>query len=835
MVKKSFAALLLASLMLGSTSVAAPAQPRENGDSPRVPSNSRIELNGAALALGEPAYVLNDVTMVPLRQIAEALGAVVGWGTDGQGRAYAKLTRGGRSATVTAGSATMTVDGRAVKLDAAPEVRSGAMRVPLRALSEALGTIVSWDGIGKIIHIDDPKQLPTIGTPEKLEQLLKEIRQQVGVYEKNGGIVAMDDAGAVDFGDKATAVQPAAPAAESASGSAAPGSGGDYSRTNVQVEGVDEADTAKTDGKFVYQISGSRLFVSSIANPDAPKLAATLDYSKDDFYPIELYVGDGRLVVIGQRSLPLAVPYTGVAPEAASSASSSAVSGAKADMSIMPVRPTRTTVQTKVYSLADDGKPSLTRETELEGNYVSSRKIDGALYVVANKYNYYSYLYAPAEKRLSDGADAASTAEAYQPAYGDSASSKELKTLPLGDIRYFPGTTDTSTMLIGALDLDRPAQPFQVSAYLGSGQTIYASEKHLYVAIGKSEQDGENGYKSVTQLYKFRLDQGNVVYVGEGSVPGTILNQYAMDESKGYFRIATTNDSWTNGKSNQTNNLYVLDEQMGTIGKLENLAPGERIYSTRFMGTRAYMVTFRNVDPLFAIDLRDPTKPAVLGQLKIPGYSDYLHPYDDTHLIGFGKETVEVPSKGAGPDATMAFYQGMKLALFDVSDVNNPKEMFKEVIGDRGTNSELLYNPKALLFSKDKGLLAFPVELMEIPDGYAVEDGGFPAYGQFVYQGAYVYGIDLAKGFTLRGRITHLSQDELAKSGQFGYDYSKTVHRILYANGSLYTLSDRMLKANDLGSLRERGTLTYPAAPEGQPPYYGPAIDVAPALSAPAE
>lgn len=830
MVKKSFAALLLASLMLGSTSVAAPAQPREKGDSARVPSNSRIELNGTALTLGEPAYVLNDVTMVPLRQIAEALGAVVDWGTDGQGRAYAKLTRGGRSATVTAGSATMTVDGRAVKLDAAPEIRSGAMRVPLRALSEALGTIVSWDGIGKIVHIDDPKQLPTIGTPEKLERLLKEIQQQVGVYDNNGGIVATDDAGAGSFGDKATAVQPAAPAAESASGSAASGPGGDYSRTNVQVEGVDEADTAKTDGKFVYQISGSRVFVSAIANPDAPKLAATLDYSKEDFYPIELYVDVNRLVVIGQHSLPILAPYASDAPNTSASTSASAVSGAKADMSIMPVRPTKTTVQTKVYSLADDGTPSLTRETELEGNYVSSRKIDGALYVVANKYSYYPYLYAPAQKRLSDGAGAATPAEAYEPVYGDSASSKELKTVPLADIRYFPGTTDTSTMLVGALDLDRPAQPFQVSAYLGSGQTIYASEKHLYVAVGKSVTDGANGYNVVTQLYKFRLDQGNVVYVGEGSVPGTILNQYAMDESKGYFRIATTNDSWTNGQSNQTNNLYVLDEQLKTIGKLENLAPGERIYSTRFMGTRAYMVTFRNVDPLFAIDLRDPTKPAVLGQLKIPGYSDYLHPYDDTHLIGFGKETVEVPSKGAGPDATMAFYQGMKLALFDVSDVNHPKEMFKEVIGDRGTNSELLYNPKALLFSKDKGLLAFPVELMEIPDDAKVENGGFPAYGQFVYQGAYVYGIDLSKGFTLRGRITHLSQDDLAKSGQFGYDYSKTVHRILYANGSLYTLSDRMLKANDLGSLRERGTLTYPAPPEGQPPYYGPAIDVAPAM-----
>ena len=818
MIRKKLAALLIASLALSSVSAGAPAQPQSKTTSARLPSNLRVEWNGSPLTLGEPAYVMNNVTMVPLRQIAEALGASVDWGTDAKGRTFAKVARGDRSAILTSGVPTMTVDGREIRLDAAPEIRAGAMRVPLRALSEALGTIVSWDGVAKVVHIDDPKQLPAIGTPKKLAELLKQIRQNGGAYEL-GGVVAV---GAMN--DSKTSTAPSsAPMAESAGESAA-ATGGDYSRTNAQVDGVDEADTAKTDGKFVYQISGNRVYVSDISNPDAPKLAATLEYSeKDRFNPVELYVDDHRLVVIGRHSMPIASPGADAAPST------------KTKMSIMPILPTRSTVQTKIYSLSDAGNPTLTRETEIEGEYVSSRKIDGALYVVANKYN--NVPYYPMMERLPDGGivseDKASDAvdtEGFEPLYGDTASGKESKKLPLGDIRYFPDTNAESTMLIGALDLDRPAQPFQVSAYLGAGQTIYASEKHLYVAIGKSVPNGAKGYKTITQLYKFRLDQGQVVYAGEGSVPGTILNQYSMDESKGYFRIATTDNAWDDGQFRQTNNLYVLDERLQTIGALENLAPSERIYSTRFMGTRAYMVTFRNVDPLFAIDLRDPTKPTVLGQLKIPGYSDYLHPYDDTHLIGFGKETVEVPSKGMGQDATMAFYQGMKIALFDVTDVTRPKEMFKEVIGDRGTNSELLYNPKALLFSKEKGLLAFPVELMELPDDSKIETGNFPAYGQFVYQGAYVYGIDLNKGFNLRGRITHLSQDDLAKSGQYGYDYDKAVHRILYANGSLFTLSDRMLKANDLGSLRERGSLAYPAPPERQVPYYGPAIDVAPAI-----
>ena len=148
------------------------------------------------------------------------------------------------------------------------------------------------------------------------------------------------------------------------------------------------------------------------------------------------------------------------------------------------------------------------------------------------------------------------------------------------------------------------------------------------------------------------------------------------------------------------------------------------------MGGRAYMVTFRNVDPLFAIDLKDPA-PKVLGQLKIPGYSDYLHPYDENHLIGFGKETVTLPVKGAGPDEVTAFYQGMKIALFDVTDVTQPKEKFKEIIGDRGTHSELLYNHKALLFDREKGLMAFPVDLMEVKNKPANADEAANAYGEF--------------------------------------------------------------------------------------------------------
>ena len=220
------------------------------------------------------------------------------------------------------------------------------------------------------------------------------------------------------------------------------------------------------------------------------------------------------------------------------------------------------------------------------------------------------------------------------------------------------------------------------------------------------------------------------------------------------------------------------------------------------MGDRAYMVTFRTVDPLFVIDLKDPEKPKILGALKIPGYSDYLHPYDENHIIGFGKDTVELKGQ--------AYYLGMKIALFDVTDVSNPIQKFTENIGDRGTESEILRNHKALLFSKEKGLMAFPVTVMEVKGKNKFMDNGFPEYGQFSFQGAYVYNIDLVNGFTLKGRITHLSKDDYLRSGTGWYDSDKNISRLLYIKDNLYTLSNSIIKANELENLEDRNQVNIP-------------------------
>jgi uncharacterized secreted protein with C-terminal beta-propeller domain len=301
-----------------------------------------------------------------------------------------------------------------------------------------------------------------------------------------------------------------------------------------------------------------------------------------------------------------------------------------------------------------------------------------------------------------------------------------------------------------------------------------------------------------TTIHRISIENESITFEATGVVPGSVLNQFSMDEYNGYFRIATTvgQVSRTFAQATSTNNVYVLDMDLNVVGELEDLAPGEEIYSARFMGDRGYIVTFRKIDPLFVIDLTEPTNPKVLGQLKVTGYSDYLHPYDENHLIGIGKETE------AAEEGDFAWYQGVKISLFDVSDVSNPVEVAKYEIGDRGTDSPVLDDHKALLFDKARNLLVIPVLVAEIdPNDF---DGEVPdwAHGEFVWQGAYVFDIS-PDGIERRGEITHLDDsDDLLKSGyRFYSGYS--VERSLYIDDVLYTISAMKIKMNNLETLTE--------------------------------
>jgi inhibitor of cysteine peptidase len=227
-----------------------------------------------------------------------------------------------------------------------------------------------------------------------------------------------------------------------------------------------------------------------------------------------------------------------------------------------------------------------------------------------------------------------------------------------------------------------------------------------------------------------------------------------------------------------------------------------------FMGNKCYLVTFVRTDPLFVIDLSVPTNPKVLVELKIPGYSDYLHPYDETHLIGVGKEAVEE----AGQD--FAWYQGIKLSLFDVSDVNHPVQLANFTIGDRGSDSPVLSDPKAFLFNKDKNLLVIPVSLALVDDATLQQikqygQSAASAYGQTVWQGAYVFTLSVNGGFTLKGNVTHIdnsmlnSQGILADPNNYWNTQNQWITRNLYIGNTLYTISNGEVKLNSLTDLAQ--------------------------------
>ncbi len=302
----------------------------------------------------------------------------------------------------------------------------------------------------------------------------------------------------------------------------------------------------------------------------------------------------------------------------------------------------------------------------------------------------------------------------------------------------------------------------------------------------------------------------------QGGVPGNTINQYAMDEYNGNLRIAT--NLWQNtggsvvfggGQSSQINNVYVLNQNLSIVGKLEGLAQGENLHSVRFMGDKCYLVTFIRTDPLFVIDLSQPTNPKVLGELKIPGYSDFLQPYDETHLIGIGKDAVDATGQN------FAWYQGLKLSLFDVSDVNNPVQLANYTIGDRGTDSPALTDPKALLFDKSKNLLVIPVDLAIVDNSTLQQYGQSPAsaYGTMVWQGAYVFSLTENGGFTLKGTITHLnsallnSQGQLTNSNDYYNSQNQWITRSLYIGNTLYTISNAEVKLNSLTDMTQIATI----------------------------
>ena len=563
----------------------------------------------------------------------------------------------------------------------------------------------------------------------------------------------------------------------------------DYSGTNVQVGGVDEADIVKTDGTYVYMVRGGRVTIvraspasdlqhvadiepTWAASSDEPIRIMDTSMLADQGGSIsDIYVDGDRLVVIGSgwRSMP----YPALRE-----------TGSMEKRLMMPGSMPSWTVQktlASVYDIASPASPKHLRTVAFDGHAVSTRRIGDTVTLVLQQQ--LPWWGGPVPL-------AATAGSLFLPVVQDSAGDATIETR-CQDVQILPRVPATGLLTVASLPIGSATAKIRTNTVLANAENVYASAEHLYLAANEWIYDWRTrgSGEERTRLYRFDLGDADLSMDAHGSVPGRLLNQFSMDEHGATFRVATTvGNTWDSSKPSASA-LYVLNEDLEIAGSVEGLAPGEQIYSVRFMGDRAYIVTFKKIDPLFVIDTSNPRAPKVLGKLKIPGYSDYLHPVGEHHLLGFGKDAV------AAKDGDFAWYQGVKVALFDVSDVENPQEVDSQIIGDRGSDSPLLTNHKALLFDEERDLLAFPVSVAKLsPEQRKSNDGS--AYGSTVFQGAYVYDVSTKNGLTLKGTITHYDDnDAFLKAGDWWYGGGHDIQRVLRLGDNLLTVSSEQLRS----------------------------------------
>jgi inhibitor of cysteine peptidase len=556
--------------------------------------------------------------------------------------------------------------------------------------------------------------------------------------------------------------------------SAAPG----YSSTNIQVEGVDEADIVKSDGRYIYLAIDNRLIIARAY----PAEEARVIWEREMEGTIQgLFINGDRLAVLESGGPVYATGWRwGLGME-----------GASGTYEI------ETTV--RVYDVTDRADPVLEREVSLDGYYVSARLIGDYVYLVASGSAWVGE--DDIDLPRIDGGDGTVRVQPEEIWHSETPDS---------------GYAFTTIMSVNMIDKDEEAG--HETLLVGGASTVYVSPDNIYITFPEwRDASGQ------TSIHRIHIDQGRIEYQATGKVPGSLLNQFSLDEQGEYLRVATTDWNWEEtARARQDSNLYVLDQSLDIFGRLENVAPGESIHSARFMGDRCYLVTFQQTDPLFVIDLADPGHPAVLGELVMPGFSDYLHPYDETHLIGVGMLDSSV-----------------KISLYDVTDPGHPREMSTYLVGD-GTDDDpdgwswastpVLYDHRAFLFDRERGLLVLPVSIQGTVyrgpvEGESVEDGiaVATAYNGSSWQGAYVFDISLEEGLELAGRISHYagangsgefrpdppsSYSEESSYSDYESFYRCAIERSLYIGDVLYTISDHQIGMNDLKTLAEIGAIS---------------------------
>lgn len=578
-----------------------------------------------------------------------------------------------------------------------------------------------------------------------------------------------------------------------------------YSQTNVQVQGVDEPDFVKNDGRFLYQARPDGKLAILQAWPAAQaQVVSVLDVGS----PVQkLFLAGDRVVAFSYSTSTYGRSCTyGYDCEFVGEG---------------------TAVTVSVVDVSNRATPFLQRQIDVPAGYLSARRIGDFVHLVAvggESVDPLAFLprWPAGVRSAAPECGMAGPREVLEPAeIARRFAELEAQNLaaidqyvadfstPWGSVvdrRFTAGQpADTVTAPIGCSDIQvsevgdgqsllsvlsfaiSDLQPVSLTSMFSRPGAVYGSAQALYVGVRHAMSNAAAWYSGmgsddVTAVHKFQIqpDGRSVRYAASGLVPGKVLNPFAMDEKDGRLRVATS-IGWM-----VSNTLSVLEEQAGalaTVGKLEGIAPHEDIRAVRFDGDTAYVVTFEKTDPLFVIDLSDPTKPTIEGELQIPGFSTYIHKLDPTHLLTIGFD--------AQDEGSFAWYQGILLQIFDVTDKTAPALLHKEVIGTRGSGSEAATNHLAFNYHAPLGILAIPVTQCE--GGYGSMPGDWTSFN-----GLLVYDVSVATGFGKRGGVP------FPVTGYCGYWWSEStsdVKRSAVLEDFVYAIAPAEVKVSALADL----------------------------------
>ncbi len=634
----------------------------------------------------------------------------------------------------------------------------------------------------------------------------------------------------------------------------------EYSKTTNQVEAVDEADIVKTDGNYIYYVANNKVQIISANDPSKATIVSEIFFSKGGSIS-QIFINGNKLVVLGREYFE--DETTNDKPNDIDETTEDSKKGVASILpgEYYPINKKMHSV-VKIFDVTDRQKPQLEDTISLEGYYFNSRMIGDYVYVIINKYVNADFI--PPVIYYTGGLKELKATEIGYTSLSDSSyqlsiilaidtkdNSFNEKTILKGNSqdmyvsenniylvsrKYVSYITEQKRILneviMKYLPVDVKQQIQKINSYdlresTKFSEIEYVVQKYMQSLSYEKQQELQDEMsddiekirreiqqeREKTIITRIEIDGLNINYAASGEVLGHVLNQFSMDEYDDYFRIATTSgNSWD--KTNPlVNNVYTLDLNLNVVGSLTDLAPKERIYSARFMGDRLYLVTFRNVDPLFVIDLSNPNDPTILGQLKIPGFSNYLHPYDETHIIGIGKDTQELKN-----EEDRVKIKGVKMALFDVSDVAHPKQISEVILGDRGSDSRVIWDHKALLFDKEKNLFVLPLKLTKVDTQKYSKDQLDWVYGDTVFQGVYVYNVTLENGFTKRAEISHIDFEAYNKSGYYFYSNSE-ITRSLYIGNVLYTFSGTNVQAHEMDGFKELANIKLESEIQYPEPY----------------